>query len=215
MPKHRIDLPKGIRGLVIVPELREVRVQVSFSRFDSIEANLQGEYDFKDRKVKPSALTLPTGNEKWLPAAEVRGEGVFIELDPKRLEEWETSDAVRMRAEQLLRGFSREALGFFPGIRFFMLHSLSHLLLTAVSLECGYAASSIRERIYCGQAEDGGPDIAAVMRPTGTTGREGRRGGRVEDGRRIRQHWRVAWAWGRLWSGDPVCGAHDPAAAAG
>lgn len=211
VPKHRIDLPKGIRGLVIVPELREVRVQVSFSRFDSIEANLQGEYDFKDRKVKPSALTLPTGNEKWLPAAEVRGEGVFIELDPKRLEEWETSDAVRMRAEQLLRGFSREALGFFPGIRFFMLHSLSHLLLTAVSLECGYAASSIRERIYCGQAEDGGPDMAAVMLTTGTTGSEGTLGGLVEEGRRIRHHLREAWDLGRLCSNDPVCAAHDPA----
>jgi len=211
VPKHRIDLPKGIRGLVIVPELREVRVQVSFSRFDSIEANLQGEYDFKDRKVKPSALTLPTGNEKWLPAAEVRGEGVFIELDPKRLEEWETSDAVRVRAEQLLRGFSREALGFFPGIRFFMLHSLSHLLLTAVSLECGYAASSIRERIYCGQAEDGGPDMAAVMLTTGTTGSEGTLGGLVEEGRRIRHHLREAWDLGRLCSNDPVCAAHDPA----
>jgi len=29
-----------------------------------------------------------------------------------------------------------------------MLHSFSHLLITAVSLECGYPASSIRERIY-------------------------------------------------------------------
>jgi hypothetical protein len=29
-----------------------------------------------------------------------------------------------------------------------MLHSLSHLLLTAIALECGYAAASIRERIY-------------------------------------------------------------------
>jgi len=41
IPKQHIDLPKGVRGLVIVPELREVRVQVSFSRFDSVGANLQ------------------------------------------------------------------------------------------------------------------------------------------------------------------------------
>lgn len=210
VPKHRLDLPTGIRGLVIVPELREVRVQVSFSRFDSIEANLQGEYDFKDRKVKPSVLTLPTGGEKWLPAAEVRGEGIFVELDPERLANWEKSDPVTRRAEQLLRAFERDALGFFPGIRFFLLHSLSHLLLTAVSLECGYAASAIRERIYCGQAEDGGPDMAAVMLMTGTTGSEGTLGGLVEEGRRIRHHLREAWDLGRLCSNDPVCAAHDP-----
>jgi hypothetical protein len=196
--------------LVIVPELREVRVQVSFSRFDSIEANLQGEYDFQDRKVKPSVLTLPTGGEKWLPAAEVRGEGIFVELDPERLAKWEKSEPVRKRAEQLLKAFERDALIFFPGIRFFLLHSLSHLLLTAVSLECGYAASAIRERIYCGQAEDGGPDMAAVMLMTGTTGSEGTLGGLVEEGRRIRHHLREAWDLGRLCSNDPVCAAHDP-----
>ena len=36
----------------------------------------------------------------------------------------------------------------FPGLPYLMLHSFSHLLITAVSLECGYPASSIRERIY-------------------------------------------------------------------
>lgn len=210
IPKDRIDLPPGIGGLVVVPELREVRVQVSFSRFDSIEANLQGEYDFKDRRVKPSVLTLPTGSEKWLPAAEVRGEGIFVELDPIRLLEWETSQPVQQRAEQLLRAFERDGQGFFPGIRFFMLHSLAHLLLTAISLECGYAASSIRERIYCGRAEEGGPDMAAVMLTTGTTGSEGTLGGLVEEGRRIRHHLREAWDLGRLCSNDPVCAAHNP-----
>src|SRR4029077_16556999 len=73
VPTSRIELPKGVRGLVVVPEMREVRVQVSFSRFDSVGANLQGEFDFEKRPVKPAVLTLPTGNEKWLPAAEVRG----------------------------------------------------------------------------------------------------------------------------------------------
>ncbi|TKC96505.1 DrmB family protein [Polyangium fumosum] len=212
VPKHRIDLPPGVRGLVVVPELREVRVQVSFSRFDSIGANLQGEYDFEGRKVKPAVLTSPTGNEKWLPAAEVRGEGVFVELDEDVLGKWEKRAAVQKRAELLLRAFEADGRGAFPGIRFFLLHSLSHLLLTAVSLECGYAASAIRERIYCGQAEASGPNMGAVMLTTGTTGSEGTLGGLVEEGRRIRYHLREAWDLGRLCSNDPVCAAHDPSA---
>lgn len=210
VPKHRIDLLSGIRGLVVVPELREVRVQVSFSRFDSVGANLQGEYDFKKAAIKPAVLTLPTGNEKWLPAAEVRGEGIFVELDQAAVRTWEQRDAVRQRAEQLLRAFEADGRGEFPGVRFFLLHSLSHLLLTAISLECGYAASAIRERIYCGQAETDGPNMAAVMLSTGTTGSEGTLGGLVEEGRRLRHHLREAWDLGRLCSNDPVCAAHDP-----
>jgi len=210
--KNKIDLPPGVGGLVVVPELREVRVQVSFSRFDSVGANLQGEFDFEGRDVKPAVLTLPTGNEKWLPAAEVRGEGVFVELDDVAVRAWEERGAVKVRSEQLLKAFQADSNGEFPGVRFYMLHSLAHLLLTAVSLECGYAASAIRERIYCGQAEANGPNMAAIMLTTGTTGSEGTLGGLVEEGRRIRHHLREAWDLGRLCSNDPVCAAHDPSA---
>lgn len=213
VPKHKVDLPPGISGLVVVPELREVRVQVSFSRFDSVGANLQGEFEFEGRSVKPAVLTLPTGNEKWLPAAEVRGEGIFVELDHMAVSAWEARPAVKAREELLRRAFEADGQGEFPGARFYLVHSLSHLLLTAISLECGYAASSIRERIYCGQAEAEGPNMAAVMLSTGTTGSEGTLGGLVEEGRRVRHHLREAWDLGRLCSNDPVCAAHDPSSA--
>ena len=61
---------------------------------------------------------------------------------------------VQQRGRQLAAGFDgwqHEHQGThrqFPGLPYIMLHSLSHLLITAVSLECGYPASSIRERIY-------------------------------------------------------------------
>jgi hypothetical protein len=210
VPAHRLVLPEGIAGLTVVPELREVRVQVSFSRFDSVHANLQGEYEFDGRAVKPAVLTLPSGNEKWLPAAEVRGEGIFLELDHDALRDWERREAVKARADMLHAAFTAEGRTDFPGLRFYLLHSLSHLLLTAISLECGYAASAIRERIYCGKAEQNGADMAGIMLSTGTTGSEGTLGGLVEEGRRIRAHLREAWDLGRLCSNDPVCAAHDP-----
>ncbi len=211
IPPHRADLPNGVSRLVIVPELREVRVQVSFSRFDSVSANLQGEYDFNKYSVRPAVLTLPTGNEKWLPAAEVRGEGVFIELDEASLTAWEERDAVKERAQQLQQGWEADVGGGdFPGVRFYLLHSLSHLLLTAISLECGYAASAIRERIYC-SAEGEEHGMAGILLSTGTTGSEGTLGGLVEEGRRVRHHLREAWDLGRLCSNDPVCSGHDPA----
>lgn len=210
VPDARIDLPKGVAGLVVVPELREVRVQISFSRFDSVSANLQGEYDFEEGRVRPAALTMPGGNEKWLPAAEVRGEGIFVQLDEAAVQKWEKSPAVIERADKLLAAFNVDGRGAFPGIRFYMLHSLSHLLLTAISLECGYAASALRERIYCNPPGDVEPPMAAILISTGTTGSEGTLGGLVEEGRRLRRHLREAWEMGRLCSNDPVCAAHDP-----
>jgi len=212
VPPKRAKLPPGIGGLVVVPELREVRVQVSFSRFDSVSANLQGEYEFEGRRVKPAVLTLPTGNEKWLPAAEIRGEGIFVELDPARLADWEARPEVQARSQQLERALAAaERGGEYLGIRFYLLHSLSHLLLTAISLECGYSASAIRERIYCSQDPAEVPQMAAILLSTGTTGSEGTLGGLVEEGRRLAHHLREAWELGRLCSNDPVCAAHAPA----
>jgi hypothetical protein len=211
IPKARIDLPEGVRGLIIIPEMREIRVQVSFSRLDSISSNLQGEFDFAVAKHKPAPLMLPNGNQKWLPAAEVRGEGIFIELDELAVQAWENRDAVRRRGQQLMKAYEADQRGPFLGVRFYLLHTLSHLLLTAISLECGYAASAIRERIYSQSSSNAGQaGMAAVLLGTGTTGSEGTLGGLVEEGRNIRHHLREAWDLGRLCSNDPVCAAHDP-----
>lgn len=211
VPEARIDLPKGVAGLVVVPELREVRVQVSFSRFDSVSADLQGEFDFERQRIKPAPLTMPGGNEKWLPAAEVRGEGIFVQLDEAKVREWEKHAQVDERAEKLLKAYETDGRGGdFPGVRYYMLHSLSHLLMTAISLECGYAASALSERIYCNPPGDSEPPMAAILISTGTTGSEGTLGGLVEEGRRLRHHLREAWDIGRLCSNDPVCAAHDP-----
>jgi hypothetical protein len=211
IPETRIELPKGVRQLIVIPEMREIRVQVSFSRFDSVSSNLQGEFDFDKLPHKPAPLMLPNGNQKWLPAAEVRGEGIFVELDEEAIQQWEHRPAVVERTRQLMKAYELEQRGDFPGARFYLLHTLAHLLLTAISLECGYAASSIRERIYSHPGNiEGQRPMAAVLLGTGTTGSEGTLGGLVEEGRHLRHHLREAWDLGRLCSNDPVCAAHDP-----
>ena len=88
-----------------------------------------------------------------------------------------------------------------------MLHSLSHLLLTTISLECGYAAASIRERIY---VRDG---AYGILLYTGTPDAEGTLGGLVQVGRKIGRHLEAALELGRLCSNDPVCAQHNPARA--
>ncbi len=200
--------PTNIANIVLAHKLREVRVQVGFTRLESVSPNLQGEFDIG---VRSASLSLTAD---WLPAIEVMGEGVFIELDQEKIREWESRPAVIERGRHLLKGFElamaeRENAPEFPGMRFYLLHSLSHLLITALSLECGYSASAIRERIYCAPDTDPLP-MAGILLSTGSPGTEGTLGGLVSEGRELEKHLRNALALGELCSNDPVCAMHKP-----
>lgn len=202
-------VPKVAR-LVLIPKLREVRVQIGFTRLEPVMPDLEGEFDLEVQSA-PLALT-----QDWLPAAEVRGEGVFIQLDEEAVWKWERRPEVLARERELEAGY-RDWLGTlkgdkappFPGARFYLLHSLAHLLISAISLECGYAASAIRERIYCAPADAETP-MAAILLSTGSPGTEGTLGGLVEQGRNLRRHLQRALDLGRLCSNDPVCAGHSP-----
>ena len=201
-------LPAGVAQVVLASKLREVVAQIGFTRLEPATPDLQGEYDLG---VQSAPLGLLTD---WLPATEIRGEGVFVRLDEKTVQAWEKRAAVKKRGLELLAGYERWAKAYenpppFPGTRFYMLHSLAHLLLTGISLECGYAASALRERIYCAPAGDH-PPMAAILISTGSSGSEGTLGGLVEQGRDLRLHLRRAFDLGVLCSNDPVCAGHSP-----
>ena len=204
-------LPLGVKGVTLAYKLREVRAQLGFTRFAPVPRNLKGEAHPAD-DVELAMLGLATD---WLPAVEILGEGVFIELDEEAVRAWEQRPAVQEWEQELLAGFDswlkgRGASGaVFPGIRFYMLHSLAHLLITQLSLECGYAASAIRERVYCDSTRTGQP-MAGILLSTGTPGTEGTLGGLVDQGRRIGHHLRRAAGLGALCSNDPVCAQHSP-----
>lgn len=200
------DWPDCIERVVLVHRLREVVAQVGFTRFESITPDVEGELTLE---VQPAQLSE---NVSWLPAIENRGEGIFVMFRDEAINRWLDREAVKARRKALNDGFlawQGEHLGTkreFFGLPYIMLHSLSHLLITAVALECGYPASSIRERVYA--LEGGG---YAILLHTGTSGAEGTLGGLVEVGRRLPQTLKAALDLGRLCSNDPVCAQHDPA----
>jgi hypothetical protein len=57
-----------------------------------------------------------------------------------------------------------------PGPRYIALHTLSHLLIRTISLECGYSSASLSERIYSGQDQGGILIYTAVPDAEGTLG---------------------------------------------
>jgi hypothetical protein len=194
----------SIERVVLVHRLREVIAQVGFTRFESAGPDFQGELSL-DVQRAPLAL-----DANWLPAVENRGEGIFIQFKNDAIRKWAERTQVGSRTTQLLDGYNRWATEYevttprFPGIPYYMLHSLSHLLLISISLECGYPASSLRERIYSSSGRYG------ILIYTGSSDAEGTLGGLVLAGQDIKRHFSRALEMGALCSNDPVCALHAP-----
>ena len=195
----------AIERIVLVHRLREVVAQVGFTRFEAAAPDIEGELEIGVRRASLARETT------WLPATENRGEGVFLQFKREAIDQWFARPQVQARGRQLESGFNgwlSEHQGShrkFLGLPYIMLHSFAHLLITAVSLECGYPASSIRERIYALPSVGYG-----VLLYTGTSDSEGTLGGLVEVGRRIHEHIYKALDRGELCSNDPVCAEHQP-----
>lgn len=195
----------GIEKVVLVHRLREVTALLGFTRFEPLAPDAEGEFDIDVRRAE-LAREL-----SWVPAFENKGEGIFLQFSKEAIGAWVKRPPVTKRLMELKGGFDKwksehtsSKRDFRPA--YILLHSFAHLLITAVSLECGYPASSLRERIYALPAIGYG-----VLIYTGSSDAEGTLGGLVEVGRRIADVIRAALDLGQLCSNDPVCSQHIPA----
>jgi len=199
--------PSPIDRVLLIHRLREVVAQVGFTRFEAVAPKTDGDVAELDIGVERAALSA---DQHWLPAVDNRGEGIFIGLQREAIQEWLLRPAVIQRHQQLLQGFKAwlaehpKSQREFPGADYLMLHTLSHLLLTVIALDCGYPASALRERVYASPLGYG------ILLYTASPDAEGTLGGLVKAGERIHDHLQAALEWGRLCSNDPVCAQHKP-----
>ncbi|GAB2574119.1 DUF1998 domain-containing protein [Streptomyces capparidis] len=196
----------GVRSSMLVKRLREVRALASFSR-----GALPTEADSKKRRA---ALTSSPDID-WLPAIEVIGEGVFLRLDEDRLRGWESRPEVIARSERIRNNHLRllrertetDAARNGPPLtspvspRFLLLHALAHVLINEWSLDGGYPAAALRERLYAGD------DMAGVLIYTATSDSAGSLGGIVAQGEpeRLAHTLRSALLRASWCSNDPLC----------
>ncbi|XKK32534.1 DUF1998 domain-containing protein [Bacillus sp. A17A.1] len=96
-------------------------------------------------------------NEKWLPVNEVYGEGIFLQLNLNKVEEWESSLAVKNYFQQYLQrvGHIEHRDDTILRPRNIMLHTLSHYLIDEFANVCGYNRAAIRERLYLDEGQVG------------------------------------------------------------
>jgi len=201
-----------IAQVTLVRKLSEVRALTGFTRVDHL-GGIAPEDEAAVAKIMPvyPRERRPT----WLPAAEVRGEGLLIELDEKIVGFWET-EVAHVRAAAMKSKHAEWEMdrgrppSVFPGARFVLLHSLAHALIRQISIDCGYPASSVRERIY--SSTDPARLMAGVLIYTASPDSEGSLGGLVDLGSpsRFPDILRNALKQMTRCSSDPLCADHEP-----
>ncbi|MCB0553451.1 MAG: DUF1998 domain-containing protein [Phaeodactylibacter sp.] len=190
--------------IVLIEKLKETRAFAGFSRIFPVEGTLQ---DRKNLLTKGADLT-------WLPAVQVYGEGIFFKLNEKLLLSWLEVPEVRERAQSLTKRYNSAieqrrgaAYEYRPlDARFFLIHTLAHLMINRLCFNCGYGSSSLRERIYCSPPEN--PSLMnGFLIYTSSGDSEGSLGGLVRQGRpeNLENILRESVEDSRWCSADPVC----------
>lgn len=205
----RNDKLESVENVVLAHRLREVVALLGFTRFEPESADVTGELDIQ---VQRAPITR---DPKWMPVSENRGEGIFIQFNADAIDTWASSEAVQDRARVLEEGLQAWRANHpnsqieFPGVAYIMLHSLSHLLISVIALDCGYPLSSLRERIYAPDGKGAMEGRYGILIYTSSSGAEGTLGGLVQSARNIRKHLLKAVQTGTLCSNDPVCSSNS------
>jgi hypothetical protein len=193
--------------VVLVSRLREVRALVGFTRLAAPERG-----DLQPVRLVPLARSAPD----WVPAVEQRGEGIFLQLREEAVARWVSKVAGHPRLEALENAYRRWAYNRarpvspgFPIARLTLIHTLSHMLIRQVALECGYSSASFRERVYIGIPRN---PTAGVLLSTAASDSEGTLGGLVALGhaRYLKRLLDQAFDDALHCSSDPLCAEHVP-----
>lgn len=202
---RRSQRVQNIEAVIQLHRLGEVLALIGFSRFEAVMPDINGEYESDVERADLAA------EPQWFPAVENRGEGVFIQLRTEAVMEWFERPAVKARLDKLCEGHmawnkARKTQREFPGGPYILLHTFSHLLIHALSVRCGYPASSIRERVYA----DYEAERFGVLLYTASPDAEGTLGGLVQEARHVEDHVIDALRTSALCSNDPICAQHTP-----
>lgn len=219
---REVAIPEGFEAflerVVLVGRLREVRALVGFTRIDA-----PGEFGESLGAAADQRMCLSRRPPAWVPAAEVRGEGIFVQFKEPQIQAWLTRAAIQQHDAEFLESHRRwrqaryiePAEANYPSLRYVLLHSFAHALMRQLVLECGYTAASVRERIYS-RNPDAVPErpepMAGVLIYTAAPDSEGTLGGLVSLGEpeELRRHIAAALQSAGLCASDPLCAEHLP-----
>jgi hypothetical protein len=208
------DLFPWFAKVNLVERLRETRVFYGFDRLEPSKKPLLG---MPESAMNQLFRNPPSQRqERWLPAVEVFGEGIYIELREDQIKQWQSEQwswlERRLDDDFVVRlgGIIQTIPPLGPATRtwasrYLLVHSLAHVLINQLVFESGYSTASLRERLYV--SSDMQAPMAGILIYTAAGDSEGTLGGLVRLGRKERFGVILRRALSRAsWcSADPVC----------
>jgi hypothetical protein len=202
---RRFPGPNGrLLRVTPIPRLQTVTVQTGYRR----EVGGQG-----NPAAPVTVAFADQNNQEWFPGAVFLGEGVFITLDDDgwhppmtggAADAW--SDAFRnVRGyDPVGRMLTRDSRAELHPV-FVWWHTLSHLLLRALSIDAGYSSASIRERIYLQVDPQTGRARGGIILYATQPGSEGSLGGMIALAPSFDAVLTRAFQMVQACSNDPLC----------
>ena len=209
------SLERLLTRVVAVKRLTEVTCLYGFTRLEPAPVASDGSLEEVLLAVEGASL----GDADWLPAIEQNGEGIFLQFDAAIVEKIVLSEFNRPRITALREAYQDWAGKFknsptFPGGAYTFLHSLSHGLMSEIALQCGYPATSIKERVYALPLDTAQNTIGrlGILIYTSASGAQGSLGGLVAMAPKIVGLLGSAIEKMQVCSNDPICSESAPQA---
>ncbi len=192
-----IDLPDELKPFFAkiqqVEELKVTNIQLDFTRVKPkeriVRLNENGEKVVEEATTGQNIFSIKKEELFVLPANETYGEGLFFQFNDNTINKWLENNSLQLN-ERFSRFLAREighkeqGAGIKQkiknnGIKHFLIHSFSHLMMRELEFSCGYPTASLKERLYISNTTD--KIMSGVLIYT-AEGSEGSMGGLVSQG---------------------------------
>ncbi len=190
----KYEIPSGSLRVTPIQRLRTVIVQKGYTRTTA-----------DTTKAKTMSTHFDKNGKTWFPGIELRGEGIFLDLPDDHVIQFGG------KFDQWMNRFDAESgqnkNKFHP--MFVWWHTLSHAIINMLSVDSGYSASSIRERVYFFRDRDKDNIRSGILLYTSQPSGDGTLGGLIgiaSDFQKFLNHIRDRM---RYCSNDPLCLAHN------
>jgi len=160
------------------------------------------------------------GDDEWYPGVQLFGEGIFITFENSQ-QLWEYAKRKsKKHYDRWFSAFEAKGMGYKdylfkdPSTKFELhpafvfWHTLSHLFIRAISVDSGYSAASIRERVYV-KVDDPHHSEGGVILYTSQPNADGTLGGLISLVRKFEKILRRAYDFLYSCSNDPLCDEHE------
>lgn len=176
-----------------VEELKITNIQFDFTRVKPkeriVRLSEQGEKVVEEASTGQNTFSIKKDELFVLPANETYGEGLFFRFNDNVIEKWIEKNYVKLNdrfskflykeinpAEQGT-GIKQKIKN--NGIKHFLIHSFSHMMMRELEFSCGYPTASLKERLYISNTHN--KKMSGVLIYT-AEGSEGSMGGLVSQG---------------------------------